>query len=143
MTVTTDFSIKLESNPSVYIDGSVDRNDKLGEDCDWHYYDKNNFLQLGHPTISHDDVDELKGATQEQEAEIFDFKLKYEENCEEIGDIILQCDFENVFYDKYQTKRYGLIIEVTSIETDCKFDSHDFLGGYCDNCGECGFTRWE
>ena len=60
MTVTTDFSIKLESNPSVYIDGSVDRNDKLGEDCDWHYYDKNNFLQLGHPTISHDDVDGLK-----------------------------------------------------------------------------------
>ena len=143
MTVTTEFAIKLESNPSVYIDGCVDRNDSLGEDCDWYYYDENNSLQLGHTTISHDDVDELKGATQEQEAEIFDFKLKYEENCEEIGDIILQCDFEDVFYDKYETKKYGLIIEVTSVETDCKFDSHDFLGGHCDNGGECGFERWE
>lgn len=140
MTVTTEFIIKLESNPSVYLDGYVDRNDTLGEDCDWYFYDRNNSPQLNQTFIEHDDIDGFKGATHEQEAEIFDFKIKYEENCEEIGDIILQCDFEDVLNDNiYETNRYGLIIQVTDVYTDCKYDAHDFLCDSCEKCNKCGF----
>lgn len=140
MTVTTEFAIKLESNPSVHLDGYVDRNDKLGEDCDWFFYDRNNQAQ-SQTFVEHDDIDGFKESTYEQESEILDFQNRYGENIGEISDIILQCDFEDVFYEPYETNRYGLIIEVSSVETDCKFDSHDFLGGHCDDCGKCGFER--
>lgn len=143
MTVTIEYSVKLESNPSVYIDGYVQRNDELGEDCDWYSNDNQGVAQYNRAIINHDGIDWFKGVTYEQDSEIDTLQNTYQENFGEIADIILQCDFEDIFYEPYQTKRYGLIIEVTSIETDCKYDSHDFLGGHCDDCGKCGFERWE
>ena len=64
MTVTTEFAIKLASNPSVHLDGYVERNDKLGEDCDWLFYDKNNQAQ-SQISIEHDDINNFK-STQSQ-----------------------------------------------------------------------------
>lgn len=130
MTVTYEFCIKLESNTSVYIDGYVNRHDIYGDDCDWEINE-----------IEHDDVNELfETPTNNQLKEIIELKELYNENYDEIGDIILQCDLEDTLEDNYySTNRYGLIIEVYEINTDCKFDSHDFLCDSCEKCNKCGF----
>lgn len=128
MTVTYEFCIKLESNQYVYMFGYVNRNDILGDDCDW-YFDK----------IEHDE-EKIQGLTNYQLKEIEELITNYQENYDEIGDIILQCDLEDTHEDNYySTNRYGLIIEVYEINTDCKFDSHDFLCNSCEKCNKCGF----
>lgn len=142
MTVTTEFEVQLKSNPSVYIDGYVERNDKIGEDVDWYFYDRNN-MPSSQFFIEHLDIDGFTGATQKQENEIQDFKIRYEENIEEVSDIILQADFYDTINDPQEIERYSLIIKIEDVSSDCGFDGHDFLCNACNKCGECGFEQWE
>ena len=79
MTITIEFKISLEENQAVYIDGIVERNDKIGEDVDQYFYDGNQILS-SQLFVEHEDIDGLKGATDEQEFEIENFKIKYQEN---------------------------------------------------------------
>lgn len=139
MVVTTEFIIKLEENENVYIDGYIDRNDKVGEDIDTYSTDSSGQYQYNRAIIHNDDIDWFNGITKEQEHDIDVFEQRYQENVSEIFDIILQVDFEDTLNDVYKIERYGLVIEVIDVYTDCSFDSHDFLCGVCDKCNECGF----
>lgn len=136
MSVTTYFSIKLEDSPSVHLDGYVERNDKLGEDCDWFYYDRNN-MPSNQMFIEHDDIDGFKGATEQQENEIELFKIAIKEQL--IFDSIVQATPVDLFYNEDTIVKWGVIIKIESIETDCKFDVHDFLNDSCDKCGMCSY----
>lgn len=135
MTVTTDFKISYKKNQNIYMDGYVKRYDKDGEDVEYFYYDNNN--NIANRIFIHDDTD----IESQNDNDIENFRIKYTQECEWIGDIILQTDLEDVLNETYKVEWKDFIIEVEDVVTDCMFDAHDFLCNSCDKCGECGFEN--